>query len=131
MPWFPDFVSAGELVRRQTREAGHADPVGEYLTALSDGDAGLLETVWPGEVVVYDPRAGEVRGHRALRRFVHQNQGWLAERQARIETVASTAAGGRAVVELLAHLADEDGQPVAWPVAVVAESVDDRSVVFR
>jgi hypothetical protein len=34
------------------------------------------------------------------------------------------------VVELLAHLTG-DGATVAWPVAVVAESPDDRSVVFR
>jgi hypothetical protein len=38
--------------------------------------------------------------------------------------------GGRAVVELLGHLAG-DGPELAWPVAVVAESPDDRSVVFR
>jgi ketosteroid isomerase-like protein len=130
MPWFPDFVSAVELARRQTREAGQADPVGQYFTALNDGDSHALETVWPGRVVVYDPRAGEVRGHRELRRFVLRNQAWLAERHARIETVAATRADGRAVVELLAHLAD-DGRELAWPVAVVAESPDDRSVVFR
>jgi hypothetical protein len=40
------------------------------------------------------------------------------------------------VVELLAHLDGDGGTPgdgggVAWPVAVVAESPDDRSVVFR
>jgi hypothetical protein len=34
------------------------------------------------------------------------------------------------VVELLAHL-DGDERELAWPVAVVAESPDDRSVVFR
>ncbi len=44
--------------------------------------------------------------------------------------MASTVAGGRAVVELLAHL-DHDGRQLAWPVAVVAESPDDSSVVFR
>ena len=64
----------------------------------------MLETVWPGEVVVYDPRAGEIRGHRQLRRFVHRNQAWLAERHARTATVAATRVGGRAVVELLVHL---------------------------
>jgi ketosteroid isomerase-like protein len=130
MPWFPDFVSAVELARRQTREAGRADPVGQYFAALNTGDSHDLETVWPGQVVIYDPRAGEVRGHRELRRFVDRNQAWLAERHARIETVAATSAGGRAVVELLAHL-DDDGRDLAWPVAVVAESPDDRSVIFR
>ena len=130
MPWFPDFTSAVELARRETRVAGQADPVAQYFTALSKGDTRALETVWPGEVVIQDPRAGEIRGHRQLRQFVSQNQSWLAERHARIETVASTVVGGRAVVELLAHLAG-DGWELAWPVAVVAESPDDRSVVFR
>ena len=130
MPWFPDFANAVELVRRQTRAAGLADPVAQYFDALNNGDTHALEDVWPGEVVIYDPRAGEIRGHRQLRQFVRRNQSWLAERHARIETVASTVVGGRAVVELLAHLAG-DGATLAWPVAVVAESPDDRSVVFR
>jgi SnoaL-like domain len=130
MPWFPEFASAMELVREQTRDAGQADPVGQYFAALNRGDPHVLETAWPGEVVVYDPRAGEIRGHRQLRRFVRTFQSWLAQRHARIETVAATSAGGRAVVELLAHLAGDGGE-VAWPVAVVAESPDDLSVVFR
>jgi limonene-1,2-epoxide hydrolase len=130
MPWFPEFVSAVELARRQTRDAGHADPVGQFFAALNTGDVRTLETAWPGEVVVYDPRAGEIRGHRQLRKFVSSNEFWITERHARIETVASTSADGRAVVELLAHL-PRDGGDVAWPVAVVAESPDDLSVVFR
>jgi SnoaL-like domain len=130
MPWFPDFISAVELARRQTRKAGQADPVAQYVAALNRGDTQVLETAWPGEVVVYDPRAGEVRGHKQLHEFVRRNQAWLAEHRARIETVAATAVEGRAVVELLAHLSS-DGRETAWPVAVVAESPDDRSVVFR
>jgi ketosteroid isomerase-like protein len=130
MPWFPDFVSAVELARQQTRAAGQADPVGQYFAALNRGDSHVLETAWPGEVVVYDPRAGEIRGHGQLRRFVSENKSWLAQRRNRVETVASTRADGRAVVELLAHLTDDGGE-VAWPVAVVAESPDDLSVVFR
>jgi hypothetical protein len=120
MPWFPDFAGAVELARKQTRAAGLADPVGQFFTALNNGDTHLLETVWPGEV----------RGHRRLRHFVSQNQHWLAEHHARIETVASTYSDGRAVVELLAHLG-VDGQEMTWPVAVVAEAPDDLSVVFR
>ena len=130
MPWFPDFASALELARKQTRAAGRADPVGQYFAALSQGDVHALETVWSGEVVVHDPRAGEIRGHKQLRRFVRHSQARLAARHARIETVAATCSDGRAVVELLAHLAYDDRE-LAWPVAVVAESPDDRSVVFR
>ena len=130
MPWFPDFTAAVELARRHTREAGQADPVAEYLTALGDADSRPLETAWPGQVVIYDPRAGELRGHRQLRQYVRRNTSWLAGLHARTETIASTLAGGRAVVELLAHLT-QDGGELAWPVTVVAESHDDSSVVFR
>jgi len=130
MPWFPDFVSAVELARQQTRAAGQADPVGQYLAALNRGDGHVLQTTWPGEVVVYDPCVGEIRGHGQLRRFISHNQSWLTQRHARIETVASIYADGRAVVELLAHLTGDGGE-LAWPVAVVAESPDDLSVIFR
>jgi ketosteroid isomerase-like protein len=130
MPWFPDFANAAALARSQLRAAGLADPVGQYFTALNRGDARTLETVWPGEVVVYDPLTGEVRGHRHLLRFVRDSHSLLAGHHARTETVASTVVGDRAVVELLVHL-DIDGRERSWPVAVVAESPDDRSVVFR
>jgi hypothetical protein len=130
MPWFPDFVSAVELARRDTHAAGRDDPVALYLAALNRGDSRALEKAWPGEVVIYDPRAGEVRGHKQLREFVSHNRFWLGVRQARVETVASTVVDGRAVVELLAHLVDDE-EEVTWPIAVVAESADDRSVVFR
>ncbi len=125
MPWFPDFVSAVELARIQTRAEGQADPVAEYLTALNNNDPRALETAWPGDVVIYDPRAGEVRGHRELRRFIGRNMSWLAGLHARTETVAATYASGRAVVELLAHL---DGQELAWPVAVVAEAAFSATI---
>src|SRR5690349_20069615 len=131
MPWFPEFASAAEMVRQQTRIEGHTDPVRQYFTALNRGDSRALEDVWPGHVVVYHPHAGEVRGHRQLRQFVRRSQAALAERHARVETMASWTVGDRAVVELLAHLADDAGQQIVWPVAVVAEWPDDRSIVFR
>ena len=37
MPWFPDFVSAVELARGQTRAAGQADPVGAVLHRTERG----------------------------------------------------------------------------------------------
>jgi ketosteroid isomerase-like protein len=130
MPWFPDFVAAIELSRRDMQIAGRADPVAQYLRALEQGDSHLLEEVWPAQVVVHDPLVGEVRGHKELRHFVRRNQAWLGEQHAKTETVAATSVGRRAVVELLAHL-ERDGRSVSWPVAVVAESPDDQSVVFR
>jgi ketosteroid isomerase-like protein len=132
MPWFPDFTSAMALAREETRVTGQADPVRQYITALNNGDAHALEDVWPGEVIVYDPREGEVRGHRRLQQFISRSQAMLARRHAVVDIVATTVAGGRAVMELLAHLdGDGDDQRVPWAAAVVAESRDDRSVVFR
>jgi hypothetical protein len=130
MPWFPDFIGAAELARRNTQIAGRADPVAQYLKAIEQGDSHLLQATWPGQVVVNDPLVGEVRGHKELRRFVSQNQSWLAEQQARTEVISSTSDGQRAVVELVATL-DQGGQRISWPIAVVAESPNDRSVVFR
>jgi len=131
MPWFPDFTNAVELARRETRAAGLADPAMQYLSALNAGDARVLETVWPGEVVVYDPRAGVIRGHRQLHQFIRTNHSWFAARHTEIETVASTCHGRRSVLEFVAHLRGNDGPDVDWPVAVVCESPDDLSVVFR
>ena len=130
MPWFPDFVAAAELARRGTRAAGQSDPVAQYVTALTGGDAHALETTWPGDIVVLDPYAGEVHGPRQLRHFFHASESFLSDRLVGAEQVATTSVPGRAVVELLAHL-QLDGEAVNWPVAVVAESSDDRSVTFR
>ncbi len=130
MPWFPDFVAATELARRDSQVAGRTDPVTQYLGALEEGDSRALETVWPGTIVIEDPRAGTIQGHRRLRDFVRKNRSWLTGLHATTENIASTSVGTRAVVELLAHL-DDKGQETYWPIAVVAESPNDRSVQFR
>lgn len=130
MPWFPEFSTAIELARRAARARDQADPVAQYLKALHDGGPGVLERVWPGDVVVHDPRAGEIRGHRELRTFIRDNREWMRQHRARTKVMGSITDGSRAVVELLAHVL-YDGQEVAWPVAVVAESLDERSVDFR
>jgi hypothetical protein len=91
MPWFPEFTSALERERGERRAEGQADPVGQCVAALTDADTRAWETVWPGRVVVDDPRDGEVRGRRHLRQFVRRSHDWLAERHARVEAVASTS----------------------------------------
>ena len=53
MPWFPDFVSAVELARQQTRAAGQADPVAQYFDALTKGNTHDLETAWPAARVCW------------------------------------------------------------------------------
>ncbi|MFI6074341.1 nuclear transport factor 2 family protein [Actinoplanes sp. NPDC051343] len=129
MPWLPDFLNAAELARRQTHAAGHADPVGQYIVALTGGDPHAIEDAWPERVVVFDPRAGEVRGHRELTEFVHRSRDLLARFQARVDVEGQTVVPGRAVMELLGH-ATFEGTERPWPVAIVADSRDD-SVVFR
>jgi hypothetical protein len=129
MPWLPDFLNAAELARKQTRAAGHADPVGQYIVALTGGDPHAIEDAWPERVVVFDPKAGEVRGHRELTAFVHRSRDLLAQFQAHVSEAEQTVVPGRAVVELAGHAVFE-GTERPWPVAVVAESHDDE-VVFR
>src|SRR5947209_9527398 len=119
MPWFPDFVSAVELSRHQARVDALTEPVTQYWAALDEGSVADLETAWPGQLVIHDPRQGVLRGHRQVRRFILDNKAWREERHARSETVASTASGSRAVVEFLAHLDDSTGREVSWPLAVV------------
>jgi hypothetical protein len=58
MPWFPDVVAAVELARSQTRAVGQADPVAQYLTALSERDPGLPAPA-PGYRPAPGPRCGE------------------------------------------------------------------------
>jgi ketosteroid isomerase-like protein len=130
MPWFPDFASAVELARLQDLDTGKADQATQYFELLTSGDTRALDSSWPGDVTIYDPKAGVVHGRRRIHQFVKMNHSWLGALHARTERVASVTVPGRAVVELLAHLTD-DGRELSWPIAVVAETDDDRSVIFR
>ncbi|HEY6472771.1 MAG TPA: nuclear transport factor 2 family protein [Acidimicrobiales bacterium] len=130
MPWFPDFVAATELSRRDSRTVGRTDPVTQYLHAIEEGESKTLQSIWPGEIVIEDPRAGTIKDRRELRRFVRDNRARFTKLHATTEIIASTSVGRRAVVEILAHL-DDKGQEIRWPIAVVAESPDDDSVRFR
>ncbi len=112
------------------RADASADPVALFVRALNDRDIHDLDLAWPGSVVVHDPREGEVRGHRRLSGFVERSGAWLREHHATTTVVATTAGNGRAVVELLVHL-DIDGRELDWPIAVVAETPDDTSAIFR
>ena len=131
MPWFPDFVAAVELARRETRAAGQVDPVGQYLTAIEDGDAHALETVWPGEVEVLDPLG---RRDAAVTGNCGSSSGrvrpcWPSAMPPSRPSPRRRAEGAPSS-STSPHL-DRDGRRISWPVAVVAESPDERSVVFR
>ena len=56
MPWFPDFVAAVELARRDTRAAGQVDPVGPFHCGTDDDD---VETA--GRARVSHPSCGGSR----------------------------------------------------------------------
>ena len=131
MPWFPDFTSAAELARRQTRAAGQADPVAEYFAALNEGDAHA-----PGDGVAGrggDLRPPRGRGPRAQGSApVRQPQPVLAGRAARADRdrgLHRRPAAGRSWNCWPGWTTT--GGKLMWPVAVVAESPDDSSVVFR
>jgi ketosteroid isomerase-like protein len=131
MPWFPEITTALELARRARAQAAQADPVATYIRAVESGDTDNVESGESLDVVVRDPRAGRIAGHRQFKKFVKDSAAWLVERQARAEPVATTSAAGRVVVELVAHLV-QDGRSIAWPLAVVAQqSANRRTVEFR
>src|SRR5690349_4404789 len=72
-----------------------ASPVtssGVITHGLEDVGPGEVD-VWPDEVVVFDPRAGAVRGHRQLRQFVRRRRSLLTERR---RTAWALAAGATA-----------------------------------
>jgi hypothetical protein len=131
VPWFPDFANAAALARREQVRSGMVDPVSQYLAALQEGSSRELEIAWPGHLVVHDPRAGAVTGHRALREFVRTNRQWLEGRGATVARRNATTQNGCSVVELLVDLTLSDGDRTTWPVAVVAESRDPSAVEFR
>ena len=51
MPWFPEFVSAVELARRQTRAAGQAQPAGGRRTSPPAACHTQARASHPGDVV--------------------------------------------------------------------------------
>jgi SnoaL-like domain len=131
MPWFPEINLALERARQAQVRSALADPVGAFIWAAEGGDPHGIEGAWPVDVVVHDPRDGRITGHQQFKEFVKASAAWLGERQTRAEPVATTAASGRIVVELLAHLV-QDGRRIAWPFAVVAEpSGDGQAIQFR
>ena len=94
MPWFPEFTNAVELAR--TRQgAGQADPVAQYLAALNKGDTHALETVWPGEVVIYDPSGpGPLAVTRSRESGMDEGQAQLVRNGILLLAVLAPAAAG-------------------------------------
>ena len=132
MPWFPDFVAAAELARRETRAAGQADPVAQYLAALDERRRARRwrrcgpVTSWcttraPARSAVTGSCASSSR--RATRC-------WRSATPAR-ETVGVHVCRADAPWSSCSRTCADDGETVLWPVAVVAESLDDVSVEFR
>lgn len=126
MPWFPDFVSAVELARGQTRAASLADPVGQYFTALNKGDpthwrmCGRVRWCFTIPALMRFAVTGSCGGSSAA-----TCPGWPACTPARRPWPRHVSAAGP-WLNFWPTL-DHNGRVLAWPVAVVAESTDDLS----
>lgn len=79
-------------------------------------DSGVSLDDLPDNLVLEDPRAGRIEGRRELSRSWRVSSRWLAERDARIEWVASTVGEARAVGELVIHLTLEQ-MSLSLPIA--------------
>lgn len=107
MPWFGEF---GALIGIPLPHP--ADP-----TAV----AAALAAAFPGGVRIDDPRAGRVDGTEAVAAFVAESLAWLADRDARVTTVATTRGTGRTVGEYDLALT-ADGSTFILPVAAAVET---------
>jgi hypothetical protein len=131
MPWLPEFRTALRLAHQTPPTQAPPGAVEEYLSALEAVAPQAASSDVLVTVVVHDPQEGRISGHDDLARFMWDSAAWRERLRARSEPVAATAAEGRAVLELLAHLV-VDGRQVALPVAVVAEAgADGHSAEFR
>lgn len=106
------------------------DLVASYYPLLLEGDAAPLLGAFSGEPVVHDPRLGEMRGAANVTYLVQAARDWLRQREAQIEQVATTATPERVAVELVLHL-EQEGVPIALPVAVVGDSAGERLTSIR
>ncbi|HEU4527988.1 MAG TPA: hypothetical protein VFT80_08675 [Actinomycetota bacterium] len=86
-------------------------------------DSGVSLDDLPDNLVLEDPRAGRIEGRRELSRSWRVSSRWLAERDARIEWVASTVGEARAVGELVIHLTLEQ-MSLSLPIAVEAAEAE-------
>src|SRR2546423_711104 len=69
MPWFPDFIGAVELARRQTRAEGRADPVRRYLPPPAAGDTGAIVDTFAPDGCYREPFGSHHSGILELRSF--------------------------------------------------------------
>jgi SnoaL-like domain len=98
-----------------------------YYTGLLAGEIDELVGSFAGEPELHHPVRGRIRGVRALTSFVQQRNERLRARDASVEEVAVLLTDRRAVEEVVVRLAGE-GDPVALPVAVVADLDAKRRV---
>lgn len=92
----------------------------DFYSALMAGEAEALLDVFVAEPHLDTPLQGEVRDEEAVRRFVSEQQSWLAERAADVQVLATTSDAERIVVEFVLYLRHR-GDDIDVPVAVVAD----------
>ena len=124
MPWVSEFGYALHMAETGKRIMVGDGTVRRYVDSVHSGVLSLDDL--PDNLVLEDPRAGRIEGRRELESFMEASSRWLAERDARIEWVASTVGEGRAVGELVIHLTLEQ-MSLSLPIAVMAERGSNRA----
>lgn len=102
----------------------------DYYTLLTQGKADELLAMFAGEPAIDTPLQGKVMGRAAFEQFVHEQQTWLQQYQARPELFAVTSTTERIGVEFICYLQQAD-ETIDLPVAVVADLNGDKVSAIR
>src|ERR671914_509193 len=111
MPWMPEVFTTPISEARHTEGGVRANDAIAYYEGILAGQPDALVRSFAGQLVLEDPRVGQVEGASALRDFVSEMEDWLRERDAVVENVALTLTVMRTVEEVVLHLLlGDDGE---------------------
>jgi hypothetical protein len=103
-----------------------AHPVARYIPLLIEGDEAGLRGLFQGAPRVNDPFLGWVEDGR-FEQFVENSRQGLAERNATVEHVSTTATGGGATEECVLRLV-RHGSTTFLPVAIASHTAPDAQL---
>ena len=130
MPWSPELFSGAALARVEERHRREELLLIPFFLGLMTGELDAIVASFAGEPEVHHPIRGRVKGTAAFEHYAHETNAWLRERDATVEDVAFIVMPQRRIEEIVLHLDGDDG-PVALPVAVAADVVEDGIAELR
>jgi SnoaL-like domain len=119
VPWVPELFSAPALERllESRRDELVAVP---YFYGLLAGEPDALVSSFAGEPELHHPVRGRIKGKRAFKAFVAEQNAWLTRHNVSVENVGHVVLEGRGMEEVVLRLDGASGR-VELPLAIVAD----------